>query len=110
MALRIRTSDPSGLLTAIKSAIDKGHVATWEYDSDADFTHSPPQWNGQAWFRPAAGGSTLRFGLLGQQGVQMTTEVYAIYHGRFIEMLLAHFDKKFSAAEASAQFEVPDNF
>jgi len=30
-------------------------------------------------------------------------EAYAVYHGRFIEMLLAHFDEGFSEAFATAQ-------
>jgi hypothetical protein len=30
------------------------------------------------------------------------SDVYAVYHGRFAEMLLAHFDKEFSEARASA--------
>jgi hypothetical protein len=28
--------------------------------------------------------------------------VYAVYHGRFIEMLLAHFDEQMSGAAATA--------
>ena len=33
----------------------------------------------------------------------VTMEAYAVYHGRFIEMLLAHFDDDFSEAFATAQ-------
>ena len=32
----------------------------------------------------------------------ITTEVYSVYHGRFIESMLAHFDKEFSNANASS--------
>jgi hypothetical protein len=33
----------------------------------------------------------------------MTKTIYGVYHGRFIEMLLTHFDNEFSAASATAQ-------
>lgn len=32
----------------------------------------------------------------------MIKEIYGIYHGRFIEMLLSHFDDSFSNASATA--------
>jgi hypothetical protein len=47
----------------------------------------------------------LQFGLLGEENVQMTKPVYGVFHGRFIEMLLTHFDDSFSTATATAQEE-----
>lgn len=37
----------------------------------------------------------------------MTKMIYGVYHGRFIEMMLAHFDTDFSLATASAQKDSP---
>jgi hypothetical protein len=59
-------------------------------DKDGDLTHAPEQWRNKAWFRPSVEAGVLVFRILGQQSVAMTTEVYAIYHGQLIEMLLAH--------------------
>jgi hypothetical protein len=105
MALIVNTSNPAGLLAAIRKGIDDGHIVTWSYDADGDFTHTPDQWKNRAWLRPVvstAHADELRFKILKQQGIDMPSVVYAVYHGRFIEMLLGHFDKKFSNASATA--------
>jgi hypothetical protein len=111
MALIVVTPGPNGLLAAIKKAIDDGDIDTWEYDEDGDFTHVPPQWNKKAWLRPVVTSGLLQFGLLGQKGIAMTKTIYGVYHGRFIEMLLTHFDDSFSSATATAQKDsTVDNF
>jgi hypothetical protein len=52
----------------------------------------------------------LTFGLLGLKGVVMKKYIYGIYHGRFSEMLLTHFDDRFTTITASAQIQAPDRF
>ncbi len=96
-------SNPQQLLNQIKVAIRGGTVQTWLLDQDGDLTHSPQQWKTKAWFRPSVLQESLVFNILGRESEAMTTEVYAVYHGRLIEMLLAHFDKKFTSATATAQ-------
>jgi hypothetical protein len=109
MALAFFTNDPVGLLASIKSAIDSDKIDTWVYDRDGDFTHSPPQWKGKAWLRPKIESGALKFGIMYPEGTaKKSAEVYAVYHGRFIEMVLAHFDKKFDYAQASANLQSPD--
>ena len=103
MALIVSTSKPSALLGAIKKAIDDKKIETWECDKDGDFTHKPDQWRNQAWLRPVVGNGELKFGLLGKQNIPMTKLIYGVYHGRFIEMLLSHFDNDFSSVSATAQ-------
>jgi hypothetical protein len=110
MAVVVTTKAPNSLLTAIKAAIDENRVETWEYDGDGDFTHTPPQWRNNAWLRPFVENGVLRFGILGQKNVAMSAVVYGVYHGRFIEMLLSHFDTKFSTAAATALKSLGDNF
>ncbi len=110
MAILVATHNPRSLLSAIKAKIDSGKVDTWGYDSDGDFTHSPAQWQDKAWLKPSIASGTLTFGLIGRKEVAMGKEVYAIYHGRFIEMLLAHFDDSFSSAQATAQSAPSDLF
>jgi hypothetical protein len=108
MAIVIYTQNPTLLLTSLKHEIDQGKIETWSYDSSNDFTHSPEQWSKKAWLRPQIGSGVLMFGLVGCKSITMTKVVYGVYHGRFIEMLLTHFDKSFSTASASAEVDPID--
>jgi hypothetical protein len=109
MAIRVTSSQPANLLAAIKKAIDARKVDTWGYDSDGDFTHTPPQWAKKAWLRPTVQSGALVFNILNPRGMDMTKEVYGVYHGRFIEMLLVHFDREFVDAHASAMVALGDS-
>ena len=100
MSIVVVTSKPKTLLAAIKKAIDDKDVETWEYDSDGDFTHTPPQWRQKAWLRPVVQEGQLTFKLLPQKDVSLTNAVNGVYHGRFIEMLVTHFAEQFSSATA----------
>lgn len=107
MAIRVNTNDPQGLLDAINEGIEQGHIKTWQYDVDGDFTHTPQQFVNRAWMRPYVRQGSLWFGIVRTAQTKITVEIYAIYHGRFIEMLLAHFDSKFTNVSASPLFN-PD--
>ena len=95
------TPNPQQLLTSLKEAIRKGHISTWS-EENGYFTHTPSQWARKAWLRASVQNSELRFAIINSQGSYVTTEVYAVYHGRFIETMLAHFDKQFNIGFASA--------
>ncbi|MEM1253287.1 MAG: hypothetical protein AAGI69_12710 [Cyanobacteria bacterium P01_H01_bin.21] len=110
MAVLITTNKPRALLKALKKKIDDGKIDTWEYDADGDFTHVPDQWKGKGWLRPKPQQGLLAFGLLGQKGVTMKKQIYGLYHGRFIDMMLTHFDDQFSIAQATAIGTDIDNF
>ena len=110
MAVTVPTSKPTGLLAAIKKAIDDKKIDTWVYDKDGDFTHKPDQWYEQAWLRPVAQQGVLLFGLIGKKDVKMSKTIYGVYHGRFIEMLLTHFDDDFDTGSATAQGDTVDLF
>jgi hypothetical protein len=104
MAIYVNTDDSQGLLDSIYAAIDEGSIQTWAYDEDKDILHdtSDGQWEGEAWLHPTVGKSALVLNVIPPtKGVSM--EAYAVYHGRFIEMLLAHFDEGFSEAFATAR-------
>src|SRR5574337_1256706 len=102
MAVIVVTSDPRGLLELARAGVNAGEIETWECDADGDFTHNPPQWNKKAWFRPRLESDRIIFNIFPPRGERLSTAVYAIYHGRLIEMLLNHFDRKFSSARATA--------
>lgn len=101
--ITVNAREPQTLLKQIKAAIDDGEVRTWSYDKDGDFTHNPDQWIHKAWLPPTVDYGVLKFGILKPKDSRLSQEVYAVYHGRFFEMLLAHFDDQFSTACASAQ-------
>ena len=102
MAIVVLTTNPAGLLRAIKTAIDGEEVVTWSYDSDGDFTHTPEQFQRKSWLRPQVQEGKLVFGILAPQNTTMSKSLYGVYHGRFIEMLLTHFDTMFTGVRATA--------
>jgi hypothetical protein len=103
MSITFKTPDPRGLLTAFKKAIDDRHVVTWSYDEDGDFTHMTEQWKKKAWLRPGVANSELRFRIVRPINQGIPWEVYAIYHGRFIEAMTAHLHDRFSYSFATAR-------
>lgn len=102
MALYFETSNPKKLLDEFKKAIKEGRVATWSCDKDDDFTHTPDQWKNKAWLRPKIEPSKLTFHILGPTNTTITSLVYAVYHGRFIESMLLHCDNLFLNGIATA--------
>jgi hypothetical protein len=102
MAVIVHVPNPRDLLTAIAFDITSGAIETWSVDTDGDFTHSPEQWRNKAWFRPQVSSDRILFSILTPKNTRMNKVVYGVYHGRFIEMLLTHYDLKFQRAEATA--------
>lgn len=103
MTIVIKTNDPSQLLKEIRVAINQGHIDTWSYDDVGDFTHTPEQWKYKAWLRPHVEARQLRFSLVSNNKQTLTKAVYGVYHGRFSEMLITHFDDQFAAIEATTK-------
>ena len=108
MAAYFDTNTPKKLLASFKKAIDDGHIITWAYDEDGDFTHTAPQWKNKAWMCPSVENNRLVFNILKPESTALNPEVYAIYHGRIIESLLAHFDNLFTEGNATALASVGD--
>lgn len=100
MALLVRADNPAELITKLHSLIDSNSIQTWSYDSDGDYTHVLDQWKNKAWIRPYKNISNhdynLVFGFIGNKKIITSKALYGIYHGRFSEMLLTHFDDKIS--------------
>ncbi len=102
MAVIVKTDKPRTLLAAIKKSIDNSDIKTWSYDADGDFTHTADQWKRRAWLRPRIRDEGLVFCIMPPRKQNISRVVYGIYHGRFVEMLLNHFDSKFTEASATA--------
>jgi hypothetical protein len=106
--ITFQTSTPQALLAAFKKGIDDGHIVTWSYDNDGDFTHTPPQWNKKAWLRPAISSGVLTMKLIGHQS-NVTWEVFGVYHGRFIESMIVHCNQLFTTGTATASPTTSDS-
>lgn len=102
MAIKFFTDSPNKLLSTFKKAIDDGHVTTWAYDKDGDFTHTAQQWKHLAWLRPTIVTGQLVLNTIKPQDKNITWEVYGIYHGRFIESMIIHCHGLFANAQATA--------
>ncbi len=109
MAIYFNTTNPQLLLGEIKKAIKDGRIVTWLVDENGDFTHNTEQWKYQAWLRPKISSQQLIFSILRPKNKSISSVIYAIYHGRFIESVLTHFDGLFSTAMASALPAEEDN-
>lgn len=104
MSVKVFTKTPRKLLRLIKDAIDEKNIDTWAYDSEGDFYHTPVQWQIKGWMHPGkiVPNECITFGLIGPATKPMTKMEYAVLHGRFVEMLLAHFDTFITHIETSA--------
>lgn len=103
LEVQLKIIKADSLLTKIKASIDDQQIVTWEYDEDDDFTAIQPQWNREAWMHPyIVNNKCIQFGIVQRRDVPITSDVYAVYHGRFAEMLLMHFDKYILNIEISS--------
>lgn len=102
MAIIVLTTSPGRLLRRLHAAIDDGTIANWNYDGDGDFTYLHPEWRQRAWLSPRVSEGRLIFNTVPRKGVAMSTGVYAVYHARFVELLLAHFDSQFESVRVTA--------
>lgn len=100
---KITAHDLYGL---ILKQVDEETVDTWMADNEGDFTHTPPQWREKAWFRcTSANENELVFGIIGRRDMKMPKTIYAVYHGRFVEMLLTYFDLEIEEIKVSSLLE-----
>ncbi len=108
MSIRIKTANPTKLLADFRKAIDEKRIVTWTYDKDGDFTHAVEQWRSKAWLHPRIKSGELVLYILPNTTIRMSKTIYAVYHGRFIESMLTHFDSVIDFATASGLAEAGD--
>lgn len=107
MAVRFHTQTPKALLAkfdaAVKQKEAKGKIDTWEISDDGKYyTHTAERWTKKAWFKPSTSDNLLTFNIIKPKNQNVTSSVYAYYHGHLIETFLNHFDADFTSAEATA--------
>lgn len=101
MAIFVKTTTPGLLIENIKKKIDEHKIDTWSVDSDGDYTHNTDQWRNRAWIRHRIETGRVVFYVICRVDSNMSVVEYAVYHGRFVEMLLTHFDKECDAIEVT---------
>lgn len=92
MAIIIKTRQSRELLIRLTESIDNGSIQTWQKDADGDYTIVRVQWYCHAWFRPYIEDDSVVFGIIQSSNFPMTRQLYGVFHGRFVAMLLSHFD------------------
>ena len=104
MAIYVKTSSPYMLVDSIKEKIKSQTIKTWSVDNDGDMTHTAEQWRYNAWMRVKIEPELNRivFYIICRNDRNLSVADYAVYHGRFVEMLLTHFDKDCQSIEVTA--------
>src|SRR5574344_592841 len=92
--IKLRKDSPDQLLEKIRNLINNQTIDTWRCDEDGDFYHNRPQWMGRAWLRAKTDDDPrhLMFVIIEPREERLSKVTYGVYHGRFAEMLLTHFD------------------
>lgn len=102
MSIYVKSSNPQKLINDIKDTIEQLGIETWSVDKDGDYTHTAEQWKNHAWIHPIVETERVVFAIWGRVNENLTVVDYAIYHGRFVEMLLAHFDHQCDRIEVTS--------
>lgn len=107
MAVYFHTDAPKALLAKFNAAIKqnepKGKIDTWKISEDGKYyTHAAERWTSKAWFKSSTSDKLLTFNIIKPKGQNVTSPVYAYYHGHLIETFLNHFDTDFTSAAATA--------
>lgn len=102
MSVYVNSPNPQKLINDINEKIESSGIDTWSVDSDGDYTHTAEQWKNHAWIHPIIETDRVVFAIWGRVNMDLSVVDYAIYHGRFVEMLLAHFDHQCDNIEVSS--------
>ena len=102
MSIFVKSSNPQKLVNAINEKIANSNIDTWSVDKDGDYTHNVTQWRYHAWLHPIIETDRVVFAIWGRANEDLNVVDYAIYHGRFVEMLLTHFDQQCDSIEVSS--------
>lgn len=102
MAIIIGTAQPELLLQKVKKAITTSEIKNWLKHEKKDlFSYSTGPYALKAWFIGRSQPGELHFDIIFPMKCSKKKEYYAIYHGRMIGMLLAHFDEDMEHIGAS---------
>lgn len=111
MAIKLKGASAE-ITSKIISEIANQKIKTWshsKFGATDYFTHDVPsgQW-GKAWIKETKrtplldGKYEVTYTVHTVKGTNMSSITYAVYHGRFAEMLLSHFDSLFQEIELTS--------
>jgi len=100
--IQVLSDDGPKLFEAIQRDVELNRIKDWELDEQGDYTYANAPWKNLAWMRVRKTTSGLRINIIGNQQGDMSDETYAVYHSRFVEMLVLYFDKFFDSALVTA--------
>ena len=89
MAILIRTKHAQSIICRLKEQINNNQIPSWAYDDDGDFMSMDG--SVVAWMRPVVKSNRLDFYVIGRKDMEISIEEYAVFHSRFVEMLLTYF-------------------
>ncbi|MDR2816744.1 MAG: hypothetical protein LBB62_08620 [Proteiniphilum sp.] len=113
MAIIIQTDQPDLLLDKIYDAIENKKADKWMSTPDGLLTYGTLLWKNEAFFRPQiwVDDKQLRFGLIKRKDRRhISSKLYATFHAKLVETLLACFDSDFRSVTATAARAEPDQF
>lgn len=89
--ITVETRRPYTLVRKIRELIDERTIEKWSYDDDGDFTLNLTQWRNKAWFHAIRyKARKVEFVIISPAMKSISRTEYAVYHGKFIEMLIKH--------------------
>ena len=101
MAIIITSAQPRTLLKEIREQVHEGRLRNWRLKSGKYLAYVGDHGN-EAWLSPEISINELRFEITGPEVIGVNREMYAIYHGRFIETLLSCFTTWFTEVRVTA--------
>ena len=102
MKINITTDNAQVLLNLIRTKTRSEKLPTWSIDDDGDFFHTPEQWHGKGWLRPAVSQGLLQFRFVSSEsGFEMGG--YSHIQARFTGMLINHFNEYFDFVTTFSQ-------
>lgn len=101
MAIYIRTQNPQRLIEGINRSIQNRDIVTWTVDKEGDYTIDRDQWRFRAWMKPTLKEGQLVMSIIQSRKFPMTNELYAVYHGRFVSTVIAHFSDEIEGVEVT---------
>ena len=104
MRIEAFATSPNQLVVAIDKAMNAASLKTWKLLKDGGgnvlYTHTPNQWNEEAFIQPQARPDRIIFAITPGKGKPTPTkETEGYYLGRFTEILLVHFRNYFTKLE-----------
>jgi hypothetical protein len=100
IAVIVKTTNAKSLLNEIEKFLQDKKSNTWVINTKQEITHTPEQWNNQAYFKGAANTQNneieFHFGRY-TNATKTWAALYPYYHGGFVSFLCDHFYGKFSS-------------